>query len=389
MNWNNYFYVPFLKTLDAEFKAIQELTPEVKAKILPFVILTKGRASSKASLEKNPDKINGDINKNLQKWKDAFDELCPFFLDLSSEEVRQNDQIKDLIAPDGGYHNWVQFVIEKKKEFPEIIPLVQINDELDTSGGNNRKLQLEALLKNFDYVGYREEIFSSEDNADDFAGYIRETLDGILLENRKAPEKLILILDVGYLFPKKYIQAKNKVIEILNAINDLAIQHIIVTGTSFPLTISDFVEDQKVDEYEGSLDSEAILMYQSIKNEYHGTIMPMYGDYALIHPVKNKAMSYARGWIPRIDVSYGDTMHFIRRRRNKDDYKEAYQNIAYNISSKEWFSKVPECWGKEKIKDAAWGKIEKVIPQFWVSVRAKTHMSAIVAQCNCARFFED
>ncbi|QHV55592.1 hypothetical protein DMI72_04855 [Akkermansia muciniphila] len=52
MNWNNYFYVPFLKTLDAEFKAIQELTPEVKAKILPFVILTKGRASSKASLEK-------------------------------------------------------------------------------------------------------------------------------------------------------------------------------------------------------------------------------------------------------------------------------------------------------------------------------------------------
>lgn len=133
-----------------------------------------------------------------------------FFLDLSSEEVRQNDQIKDLIAPDGGYHNWVQFVIEKKKEFPEIIPLVQINDELDTSGGNNRKLQLEALLKNFDYVGYREEIFSSEDNADDFAGYIRETLDGILLENRKAPEKLILILDVGYLFPKNIFKRKIK-----------------------------------------------------------------------------------------------------------------------------------------------------------------------------------
>lgn len=389
MNWDNYCYVPFLKTQDAELKAVQELTSEVKEKILPFVILTKARASGKVYLEKNPDKINGDINKNLKKWKDVFGDSSPFFLDLSSEEVRQNTQIRDLILPDEGYYNWTQFVKEKKKEFPGIIPLIQINDELDISGGINKRLQLESLLKDFDYIGYREEIFSSEDDADDFAEYIRETLEGVLLANGKAPVKLILILDVGYLFPKKHTQAANKVIKILNAIADLDIQHIIVTGTSFPLTLSDFVEDQKVDEYEGFLESETILMYQCINNQYHGTTIPIYGDYALIHPVKNTIKSYARGWIPRIDVSCGDTMYFIRRRRNNRDYRETYQDVAYRIISKKWFSDVPECWGKDKINDAAWGKVEQAIPRFWVSVRANTHMSTIVAQYNCAKFFED
>lgn len=381
MNWDNYCYVPFLKTQEAELKAVQELTSGVKGKILPFVILTRARSNGKAYLERHPDEIDGDIDRNLKKWKDGFGVSSPFFLDLSSEEVRQNTQIMDLIVPDEGYCNWVNFVREKKQEFPHIIPLIQINDEADTSEGENKRLQLQSLLKDFDYVGYREEIFSSEDDANDFAGYIHETLKGVLIADGKAPAKLVLILDVGYLFPKKHSQAADKVVKILNAIGDLCIQHVIVTGTSFPLTLSDFVEDQKADEYEGILHSETVPMYQRIKNEYSGATIPIYGDYALIHPVKNTVASYARGWIPRIDVSCGDTMSFIRRRRGKDgDYGATYQDVAYRIISKEWFANVPKCWGKDKINDAAWGKVEQVIPRFWVAVRANIHMSTIVEE---------
>lgn len=390
MNWDNYFYVPFLKTQEAELKAVRELSSDVKERILPFVILTKARSNGKAYLERNPDKIDGDIDKNLKKWKDAFGVTSPFFLDLSSEEVRKNAQIRDLILPDGGYSNWVNFVREKKQEFPHVIPLIQINDEGDKSGGVNKKLQLNSLLDNFDYVGYREEIFSSEDDANDFAGYIHETLEGVLLAEGIAPTKLILILDVGYLFPKKHYQAAEKVVNILNAIGDLCIQHVIVTGTSFPLTLSDFVEDQKVDEYEGVLSSETVPMYQRIISEYRGATMPIYGDYALIHPVKNTNESYARGWIPRIDVSCGCNMHFIRRRRGKKgDYRTTYQDVAYRVVSKKWFSNVPECWGKDTINDAAWGKVEQAIPRFWVAVRANIHISTIVAQTHCSRFFDD
>ena len=389
MNWNKYYYVPFLKTQEAEFKAVQELSEDVKERILPFVILTKARSNSRAYLERNPDKIDGDIDKNIEKWKNVFGVSSPFFLDLSSEAVRQNAQIMNLMLPSDGYCNWVQFVREKKKDFPYIIPLIQINDAADTSDGENKRLQIEALLGDFDYIGYREEIFSSNDDANDFAGYIRETLEGVLLADGKAPTKLILILDVGYLFPNKHVQAADKVVKILNAISDLCIQHVIVTGTSFPLALSDFVEDQKAVEYEGTLNSETVPMYQCINSNYFGGVMPLYGDYALIHPVKNTAETYARGWIPRIDVSCGDIMHFMRRRRKNRDYKATYQDVAYRIISKKWFSGIPECWGKDKINDAAWGKVEQAIPRFWVAVRANIHISTIVAQINYSKFFED
>lgn len=37
MNWNKYYYVPFLKTQEAEFKAVQELSEDVKERILPLL----------------------------------------------------------------------------------------------------------------------------------------------------------------------------------------------------------------------------------------------------------------------------------------------------------------------------------------------------------------
>lgn len=222
----------------------------------------------------------------------------------------------------------------EKKDFPYIIPLIQINDAADTSDGENKRLQIEALLGDFDYIGYREEIFSSNDDANDFAGYIRETLEGVLLADGKAPTKLILILDVGYLFPNKHVQAADKVVKILNAISDLCIQHVIVTGTSFPLALSDFVEDQKAVEYEGTLNSETVPMYQCINSNYFGGVMPLYGDYALIHPVKNTAETYARGWIPRIDVSCGDIMHFIRRRRKIGIIKQLIKMLPIELFQK-------------------------------------------------------
>lgn len=78
MNWNKYYYVPFLKTQEAEFKAVQELSEDVKERILPFVILTKARSNSRAYLERNPDKIDGDIDKNIEKWKNVFGVSSPF-----------------------------------------------------------------------------------------------------------------------------------------------------------------------------------------------------------------------------------------------------------------------------------------------------------------------
>lgn len=67
-----------MKTQEAEFKAVQELSEDVKERILPFVILTKARSNSRAYLERNPDKIDGDIDKNIEKWKNVFGVSSPF-----------------------------------------------------------------------------------------------------------------------------------------------------------------------------------------------------------------------------------------------------------------------------------------------------------------------
>lgn len=387
MNLDRYLYSPFLKTQEAELRAVKELPLSVKESILPFLVLTKARSSGRAYLERNPDKIDGDIEKSLQKWKENFGETLPFFLDLSTESARQNTQIIDLMSPEQGYHNWVQFVRDKKQMFPQMIPVIQINDEADMSNGVNKRRQLTSLLRECSYIGYREEIFASEDSAEDFIGYIRETLEDVIqVDDNRSLSKVVLILDVGYLFPNKNVQAAAKVVNILNGLNDLGLQKIIVTGTSFPLTLSDFVEDQKADEYEGMLRSETVPMYESIIDQYQG-IRPIYGDYALIHPVKNTVESYARGWIPRIDVSCGDRMYFLRSRKKDRDYKTTYQGVAYGLISKDWFAGVPECWGKSKINDASWGMVEQAIPRFWVAVRANIHMTTIVANMENAELF--
>lgn len=353
-------YVPILKTTRAELVGLRQLPEEVKDNVTPLFELTKSRKSKAFA--------DGDVNQQLAQVGEAF-QARPFFLDLTGHPKYRNSQIRALQASGKGYRNWVKFLREKRDAFPNLMPVLQANDEdVDTAAEFYSRLceQARVLSGEFPIVVYRFPI-DYEDYEADFEQLLTAT---------KA-DKLMAVLDGEFIPQNKASVYAETAAAIVNRLAGLGIGTVAVAGSSFPQN-----PIQYGNEDQGCFDLEELTFFADVERKSKQQLI--YSDYATIHPAPS-LQAGGRGWVPRIDLPCKKSLLYRRSRKNKGEstYKNAYIRAAKRVVSLPDFSTVSDfvgdSWGLRQIELAAGGFPPALSPSLWISARVSIHIAVRIA----------
>lgn len=345
MKIEDFYYYPLLKTTDAELKAYSNLDASVAEEIIPIFELTKSRRS-----KKNPI---GKISNRLEQLVELSDGR-PFILDLTTEPTLSNSETKHLLnSSNNGFAEWRNFVAE----IENVIPVIHYNEDASDTDIVKQAKELEA---NHKYVAFRADAFDP-----DMMSYFKKILDAL-----KRPERLITILDVGYVPVPSWNEAvapiKARIFEILKY---KKLNHIICLGSTFPKTVvaTGYGQDDM-----GEFPISEIQIHEEVRKIYKDVL---YGDYASIHPIRYQIGG--GGWIPRIDVPLDKTCFYHRKRALKNKVKEAYVEVAETVVADKKYKpfKGIAVWGDLEIAAAASGKPNGKSPSHWIAVRANLHIT--------------
>jgi hypothetical protein len=359
-------YAIVVKTGDAEFRALENLSPELKSKVLPIVEITRGRKIIERSPEeKKANKESGKelypFEKRITRLKEVLKEQ-QIALDLTSDSNLSNKEIDRLFLPNNGYENWVSFLVELKNEsvFSKIIPCILLNVE-DPDFYENLKGQVRGLKEHFPTLIYRNNIV--DENCYDDLTELRDALNGV---------ELYIMVDSGYVLPAAHRNYSEKIkARITNLRKQLPAEtNFIVSSTSFPNSISDIGDD-----YSDTFRLVELDIFNDVYSD--NPLNLIYSDYATVNPVRNDAVPMARGWIPRIDVALPNEVYYYRKRRPKGikQYVNTYVAVAALVMSDKRFpTYLGDNWGVEEIRNCAKNKPSNTSPGFWISVRMNMHI---------------
>ncbi len=353
-------YVLIFKTGEAELKALEHSTNDVKKNILPLVEITRGRKLPTRQNKPVPDE-QYPFDKRILKIKDIFNgrKVC---LDLTSDEMLMSKQIAKLYDPSNGYENWVNFLVTLKEEevFKEIIPCIILNVE-DDFFDKNLLAQIKALKQHFSTLIYRNSILD-EHCYDDFE----------LIKDELSDVNLIVIIDSEYVAQAAHIRYIDKIyarISNLKEILDSSTKYV-VSSTSFPNNISEIGNEEHDIFSLSEVEIFNVLQEKNLTNI-------IYSDYGSINPKRNDNIVMARGWIPRIDVPLKKKIFYYRKRRPKgiSKYTDTYTLVAQEVVKDSRFpSKLMTNWGIQQIRNCANGDSPGSSPSFWISVRMCIHL---------------
>lgn len=353
-------YSVIVKTGDSELRAIKNLSPELRNKILPVVELTRGRAKNTGTKEE-PMFIY-PYDSKLKKVTEIFMGI-QIALDVTSDEDLSSQEIDQLFDYSNGYANWIGFLNKLSSEGLSIIPSILRNYH-DENFEENLKKQVCSLSAHFAEVMYRCTL-DDEGIVDDIQ---------LIYECLKESCNLLIILDCGWVAPASHKDHANMCIfriqQLKKILGDKQYS-IVVCSTTFPNNVSEIGDDSS-----DTFDLKEIDLYGLVAKEYPEII---YGDYGSINPVRNDRIIMARGWIPRIDVALNDKIYYYRERKGSREYSDTYTSVARKAVSDERFPSSIESWGISQIQNCALGDAPSASPSFWISVRMNTH---IIQQIN-------
>lgn len=351
-------YALIVKTGESELKAVQYLSANTLSSILPIIELTRGRKLPQKKGDHSAPKYPFD--RRLSSIKSIFkgQTVC---IDLTSDVNLSNSEIDTLYKADGGYENWVNFILGLKQEacFRNIIPCIILDVE-DTNFQDNLLKQVRKLKQHFKIIAYRNNLFD-ENCYNDF----------ILLKDELKGVELITIIDCGYVITSSYNEFAQKVKARINNLRKLLDSNTtyIIASTSYPRYISDIGDDFS-DTFK--LVEQNIFSFVAQGNPAN----LIYGDYGTINPERNDTIAMARGWIPRIDVPLQHEIFYYRERRPTGEltYSNTYKKVATLVLNDSRFpSNLKDVWGITQIKDCAI-KPASTSPGFWISVRMNIHI---------------
>lgn len=355
-------YVPLLKTRDSELRGVTNLDADIKDSITPLWEVTRAR---KAPRDKKDGAVVGDIRHQLVRIKKAC-EGRPFILDLTGHDKYENDQIREFRNPKGEYRKWRAFLIEIAKDYPEIIPAIQVSDEgIDTADEYYSAIegQVRRLGRMFDHLAYRMPLTFDEYEGDLKA--IRDSID--------SSTRLTVVIDAGFIPQKKsriYAASCDEVVSNILSIRPGT--DVVVAGTSFPSNPTEYGG-----ETDGTFDLEEIIFFSLILEKHNKVI---YGDYATVHDTPSNQAG-GSGWVPRIDIPGDQSIKYHRSRKESTEaYSDAYYRTGIAMAKDDAFREVAEIlghgnWGVRQIAMAADGTPPGLSPSFWISVRINIHIS--------------
>ena len=355
-------YIPIIKTGDAELKALDQLNITEKQNITPVIELTRGRKSKNDSM--------GMISNRIKKLEQI--KLNHFFIDLTGDPALSNIEIDVKRSSQDAYKEWRDFCINLKTKFPNIYPVLQIEETSDYhSYISNLGQQILSFLDNFQYVMFRVDDSNNINIISDIENILKQYTN-------------IDPLRVLYMFDSQYIRDASTNSHLLatcaRVLSNLGIKNIVISSTSYPNSVT---------EEFGSVEKEIIVsstLYQKEENYFANvknitqdtSINWIYSDYASINPIRNDNVIMARGWIPRIDIPLNGNIYLYRKRRDNSSYAYRYQELASFITKTPEFTLLKKrinCWGIFEIEKASEGIISGANIIFWISVRVNIYLS--------------
>lgn len=353
-------YVPIIKTGDAELRGIDNLEEIVKDNITPIFELTRSRKTEKLR--------EGSISRRLDKLEEVFGADRGFILDLTSDYPLINTEIRALQDSSNGYFNWCNFLLEQKKRFKKIIPMIQISEDESLSiEENNQNLaqQIAFFKKHFKYICYRininDEVYASD-------------LEIIMSELGTTSKALLCCIDAVFVNRERAASFSQAAIAKIEDINTrFNLNMFSLAGTSFPKSVSQISDEDTAD-----IALEEITFANNVINHFAGNsnINIIYGDYATINQERNEM--FASGWIPRIDCPTEKLIFYYRKRRDGSIYAIRYSEVANMVIRDNRFKQLKKmigCWGIEEIEYATKNKPGGLAPSFWISVRLNIHIT--------------
>jgi hypothetical protein len=335
-------YVPIIKTMDAELRALENLDVSSLDRFVPLFELTKSRKTSKSPV--------GTIERRLAKIEEIYGDR-PFILDLTPYEDQRNEEIESLVDDENNFDNWCTFI--ESKADGNLIPVVHVYDDSEEPEVAAQVVRLEDACgtvafrmnpKNIEQVNFIE----------------------MILNNLGDRDNLIVVLDSGFVGQGDGIMNALMVSAALHRIDAVHnCPFYVVASSSFPSSV--MASGYHEDKHGGEFNLEELLLYQALGDDFDLERI-VYGDHASIHPTRNPIRGGT--WIPRVDVPLEESIIFRRFPREDGGYARA----AAAITLADEYDPI-DCWGDDQIAAAAEGTPNGRSPSFWISVRMNIHLT--------------
>lgn len=288
------------------------------------------------------------VAESLQQMRHAIEDR-PIILDLTKENLYQNDGVHELLDSTDNFKRWRQFV----KSMPSVIPVVQFTSDarlpqiirqtrLLEDGPTNRL----AFRIASDYVNDTNRVITA-------------------LSAMDSPQNALVIIDAGYIRETMAASIAACISSVNEIRDEIPSAEIVVMSTSFPASVTPFVNPNSRGR------SGVIGILERELHEAIGTDAVIYGDHASIH-ARTKPATGGK-YTPHIDCALFDAWVFERR---PDSDSQGYIDAAQSI-----LQTCPECneddsWGAKEIVRAASGDIDGLKTRAaWIAVRVNMHIT--------------
>lgn len=335
-------YMPIIRTRAAELRGFRELSAAVHDSLFPLVELTRSRRSSK-----NP---GGDIQKSIDATVEILGDR-PFVVDLTTLASQQNSEFNQLLDDTDAFQGWTNFARDHLP--PTCVPIVHLTDPFEKSDFTP---QVERLLRRFQRIAIR--VPTSYMELAEVISTLEAELDSL--------EKVVFVLDAGYVTAKSLPGAQGRLSEMLGDLTGNPPHWLSVTSSSFPSSVTSVGGGDEVGElvlHEVELGNALLEVHPDLR----------YSDYAAIHPLDFSGT--VANWVPRVDVMLDQKFYYYRYRRTAGGYPFA---AAEARGDRRWVSL--DCWAQDNINAAAGGNSRGMSPSFWIANRVNFHISRQVSR---------
>lgn len=331
MDFSAFGYVPIIGVRPSEMQAIEELSPQVKNGLLPFVIL-------------QPWTTAKEFPSTIAKVSACTSER-PIIVDLTDEVFDGNRRpvhdVFDLLRTStGGYAAWRSFI----DQHPKFTPTIQLNDPKEIVPQINA---FKAMGRGV-VLRLHEQIFS-------LAGDIAK-----LFKHFPSNEDVYFILD----FQRQDKHILTKALLASNICKAVRAQlpdcFISVSASTFPTSFTGIVEQEIFERKFFNLVASQI-----------GSTRNIYCDRASVRAEKQNGGGGSPA--PRIDNAFSTKWKFFRE-AEEEDRDEAYQLAAQRaVNCPDWSDK--GIWGTEMIKRTAGGEENGIYsPKLSTAARINIHL---------------
>jgi hypothetical protein len=349
--FGSYHYVPILKSLPGELKALAHTDADTWERMTPLIEAT----SKKGATEEPPDR--SPLPSLASRLVSVLGTARPFYLDfrgLTSRSkilVRRGRERRPVAA--------IEHVLEDcRQRGLNFVPVVT-----PTKDAGRLALVRESLAAVGRRVCLRVPV----------AGVVRPTgrslsneLHGLLEDLGTEAASTDLLLDLGYIGVEPGFDASH-VRRILEEIPQLpAWRNVILSGTVIPQALSGYAEDDITD-----LARHEWRLWQELR-QHDAPRLPTFGDYCVQHPERPDSSGPGM----RANIRYtADEAVLIARGRSITEYGAGqYRDLCVLLSHRPEFRGSAYSWGDSSIAECAEGLGTPGGQEHWRGVGTSHHL---------------